>query len=260
METRLEGAVALVVGGASGIGWATAQLFAAQGARVVIGDLNGAAARERAGQLPQARGLEVDVTDEQSVAAMAASIMATEGSLDAVVNCAGLGHAAYVVDHELADWQRILDVCLTGAFLVTKHTGRIVADSGSIVTISSLNSRQPAQGYAAYCSAKAGVNALTEVAALELAPRGVRVNAISPGLIDTPLTDELKAIPGVQDEFTANTPLGRNGRPDEIAAAAVFLSSPLAEWTTGAVLDVNGGGHLRRYPDVMARLADLPQG
>jgi NAD(P)-dependent dehydrogenase (short-subunit alcohol dehydrogenase family) len=257
MDAQLQGSVALVVGGASGIGWATAQAFAAEGARVVIADLDAAAARTRADSLPGSRAIEVDVTDESSVAAMIESILTTEGRLDAVVNCAGLGHVAFVADHELSDWQRIIDVCLTGAFLVLKHAARAVEDGGSLVTIASLNARQAAQGYAAYCAAKSGVCALVEVTALELGSRRVRVNAISPGLVDTPLTEELKSIPGVQEDFTDNTPLGRNGIPEEIAAAAVFLSSPLSAWTTGATIDVNGGGHLRRYPDVMQQLAAL---
>lgn len=257
MDSGLDGAIALVVGGASGIGWATAKAFAGEGARVIIADLDGAAAIERAGSLPQARGVRVDVTDEQEVAALFASISDTEGHVDAVVNCAGLGHVAYIADHDLADWKRIIDVCLTGAFLVLKYAARTVADKGSIVTIASLNARQAAEGYAAYCAAKRGVCALMEVAALELGGRGIRVNSISPGLVDTPLTDELKSIPGVQEDFTANTPLGRNGTPEDIAAVALFLSSVQSVWITGETIDINGGGHLRRYPDVMNHLAAL---
>ena len=257
MDAQLQGSVALVVGGASGIGWAVARAFADEGARVVIADLDADAAIARADSLGSARGVAVDVRDEGSVAALLDSVMATEGGLDVMVNCAGVGGAALLVDYELAEWQHIIDVCLTGSFLVLKHAARVVRDGGSLITIASLNARQAAEGYAAYCAAKSGVCAVVEVAALELGSRGVRVNAISPGLVDTPLTDLLKSIPGVQDAFTDNTPLGRNGTPEEIAALAVFLSSPLSAWTTGATIDINGGGHLRRYPDIMRGLAAM---
>lgn len=257
MESGLDGAVALVVGGASGIGWATAQAFASEGARVIIADIDERAATERARALPQARAVRVDVTDEHDVAALFASIVDTDGHVDAVVNCAGLGHVAFIADHDLADWKRIIDVCLTGAFLVLKYAARSVSDNGSIVTIASLNARQAAEGYGAYSAAKRGVCALVEVAALELGHRGVRVNTVSPGLIDTPLTEELKSIPGVQEEFTDNTPLGRNGKPEDIAAVAMFLSSIQSRWITGETVDINGGAHLRRYPSVMHHLSAL---
>jgi 3-oxoacyl-[acyl-carrier protein] reductase len=257
MDAQLHGSVALVVGGASGIGWAVARAFADEGAHVVIADLDAQKATACADSLDTARGAQVDVRDESSVAALVDSIVATEGGLDVMVNCAGVGNAAHLVDYQLADWQHIIDVCLTGSFLVLKHAARVVRDNGSLITIASLNARQAAEGYAAYCAAKRGVCALVEVAALELGSRGVRVNAISPGLVDTPLTDLIKSIPGVQDAFTDNTPLGRNGSPEEIAALAVFLSSPLSAWTTGATIDINGGGHLRRYPDIMRGLTAM---
>lgn len=257
MDLGLDGTVALVVGGASGIGWATAQSFAAEGATVVIADLDAAAAEERAASLPRAWAHHVDVTREEQVAALLDAVREREARLDSVVSCAGVGHLAAIVDHDLADWQRVIDICLTGSFLVLKHAARAMADGGSIVNIASLNARQAAAGYAAYSAAKRGLTALSEIAALELGPRRIRVNTISPGLIDTPLTDTLRAIPGVQQEFTDNTPLQRNGRPEDIAAVAVFLCSKLAEWTTGETVDVNGGGHLRRYPDVLARVGEM---
>ena len=142
----------------------------------------------------------------------------------------------------------MVDVCLTGAFIVLKHAGRVVREGGSVVSIASLNARQPGTGMAAYCSAKAGLAMLTEVAALELAGRGVRVNAVSPGLVPTPLTAPALDIPGIEEDYLENTPLGRAGTPEEIADAVLFLAR--AGWVTGEVLDVNGGAHLRRYPDI----------
>jgi NAD(P)-dependent dehydrogenase (short-subunit alcohol dehydrogenase family) len=109
----------------------------------------------------------------------------------------------------------------------------------------------------AYCAAKAGVTMLVEVAALELAPRKIRVNAISPGLVDTPLTEGLALVPGLVDEYLENTPLGRSGRPEEVADMAAYLASEKAAWITGSAFDLNGGAHLQRYPDVLGKIRAL---
>ncbi|WP_377321345.1 SDR family NAD(P)-dependent oxidoreductase [Pimelobacter simplex] len=231
--------VTVVIGGASGIGAATARLLAASGHQVVVADLPGTSAAH------------VDVTDEVSVAALLDGVVAEHGALHGVVNCAGVSTLARVVDHDAAEWRRVVDVCLTGAFLVLKHAGQRVADGGALVSLSSLNARQPGTGLAAYCAAKAGLVALTEVTALELGARGVRVNAVAPGLVVTPLTAPAMDIPGVRDDYVDNTALGRSGEPDEIAAAIRFLLSDDAAWITGETLDINGGAHLRRYPDLV---------
>lgn len=118
----------------------------------------------------------------------------------------------------------MIDVCLTGAFLVLKHGGARIADGGALVSLSSLNARQPGTGMAAYCSAKAGLVMLTQVAALELASRRVRVNAVSPGLVVTPLTAPAMDIPGIRDSYLENTPLGRSGEPAEVAALQVGVA------------------------------------
>ncbi|WP_418058143.1 SDR family NAD(P)-dependent oxidoreductase [Pimelobacter simplex] len=232
--------VTVVIGGASGIGAATARLLAGSGHTVVVADLPGTTA-----------DAPVDVTDEASVAALLDGVVAEHGALHGVVNCAGVSTLARVVDHDAAEWRRIVDVCLTGAFLVLKHAGQRVADGGSLVSLSSLNARQPGTGLAAYCAAKAGLVALTEVTALELGARGVRVNAVAPGLVVTPLTAPAMDIPGVRDDYLDNTALGRSGEPDEIAAAIRFLLSDDSRWITGETLDINGGAHLRRYPDLV---------
>ncbi|WP_435770752.1 SDR family oxidoreductase [Nocardioides sp. SYSU DS0651] len=234
------GRVSVVVGGASGLGAATATALAAAGHRVVVADLPGTTA-----------DIAVDVTDEASVAALFDGVVAEHGGLHGVVNCAGVSTLARVVDHDADEWRRVVDVCLTGAFLVLKHAGRRVADGGALVSLSSLNARQPGTGLAAYCAAKAGLVALTEVAALELGPRRVRVNAVAPGLVVTPLTAPAMDIPGVREEYVANTALGRPGEPEEVAAAVRFLLSDDAAWITGETLDINGGAHLRRYPDLV---------
>ncbi|NYJ02507.1 NAD(P)-dependent dehydrogenase (short-subunit alcohol dehydrogenase family) [Nocardioides thalensis] len=235
-----ESRVVVVVGGASGLGAATADLLRRQGDTVVVADLAGTPA-----------DVAVDVTDEAAVEALFDGVVAEHGGFHGVVNCAGTSTLARVVDHDAAEWRRIVDVCLTGAFLVLKHAGRRVADGGSLVSLTSLNARQPGSGLAAYCAAKAGLVALTEVAALELGPRRVRVNAVAPGLVVTPLTAPAMDIPGVREEYVDNTVLGRPGEPAEIAAACRFLLSDDAAWITGETLDINGGAHLRRYPDLV---------
>ena len=232
--------VTVVVGAASGIGEATARLLAGSGHTVVAADLT------------QADGIErVDVTDEDSVAALFDSVVARHGGFHGVVNCAGVSTLAAITEHDAAEFRRVVDVCLTGAFLVLKHAGRRVTDGGSLVSLTSLNARQPGTGLAAYCAAKAGLVSLTEVAALELAPRRVRVNAVAPGLVITPLTAPAMDIPGVRDGYLENTPLGRSGEPDEIAGAIRFLLSDEAAWMTGETMELNGGAHLQRYPDLL---------
>ncbi|MGN7781759.1 SDR family NAD(P)-dependent oxidoreductase [Mycolicibacterium sp. 22603] len=245
---------AIVVGGASGIGWASAQALAAEGYRVVIADRNGDGAAARAAELGDPhRGAEVDVVDEASVATLFDSI----GPVQAVVSCAGFSTIGLIVDLAVQDFRDVIDVCLNGAFIVAKYAGTHLTEGGTLISISSLNGRQPAAGMSAYCSAKAGLSMLTQVAALEFAPRGIRVNAIAPGFVHTPLTEGAALIPGVVEEYVENTPLGRAGTPEDIAEAVVFLTA--SSWLTGEVLDLNGGAHMKRYPDLLGHIVKLAQ-
>jgi 3-oxoacyl-[acyl-carrier protein] reductase len=243
---------AIVVGGASGIGWASARALAAEGHRVVVADRNLDGAQTRATELgaPHTAAF-VDVVDEDSVAAL----FAQTGPVEVVVSCAGFSNVGLIVDMPVDQFRAVLDVCLTGAFIVAKYAGRHLIDGGALVSISSLNARQPAIGMSAYCSSKAGLSMLTQVAALELAPRGIRVNAVAPGFVHTPLTEGAAAVPGVVEEYVENTPLGRAGTPEDIADAVLFLTK--APWLTGEVLDLNGGAHMKRYPDVIGHVNRL---
>lgn len=242
--------VSIVIGAGSGIGRAIAEDLVAHGHRVVVADRDEASASEVATAL-HAVPATVEVTDESSVEQLFATAAETLGPVTGVVNSAGVSTLSAVIDHDVADFRRVVDVCLTGSLIVLKHAGRTVADGGSLVTVASLNARQPGSGMAAYCSAKAGVAMLTEVAALELAARQVRVNAISPGLVVTPLTQPAMDIPGIRESYLENTPLGRSGEPSEIAALARFLLSDETRWITGENIDINGGAHLARYPDLL---------
>ena len=249
---------AVVVGGASGIGWASAQLLAADGYRVTIADRNADLAAQRADILGEPHDWAiVEVTDEDSVAALFDGVVDRGGRLDAVVNCAGFSGFGMITDLDAEQFRSVVDVCLTGGFLVLKHAGRHLHEGASVVSLTSLNARQPAIGMSAYCAAKAGLSMLTQVAALELGPRGIRVNAVAPGFVHTPLTEGATAIPGVVEEYVENTALGRAGTPEDVAAAVVFLCSPQSSWMTGEVLDLNGGAHLKRYPNIHEHLTKL---
>ncbi len=249
---------AVIIGGASGIGWATAQLLAAQGCRVTIADRNTELAQQRGAELGDPHTWSaVEVADEDSVAALFDEVSGREGGFQVVVNCAGFSGFGLITDLDAEQFRSVIDVCLTGAFLVIKHAGRHLGPGGSLVSLTSLNARQPAIGMSAYCAAKAGLSMLTQVAALELGPKGVRVNAVAPGFVHTPLTEGAAVIPGVVEEYVENTALGRAGTPEDIAAAVVFLCSPQSSWLTGEILDLNGGAHLKRYPDIHQHLIKL---
>lgn len=246
--------VAVVIGGASGIGWATAQALAAEDCRVTIADMNADGARSRATELgDRDAGAYVNVTDEESVQRLFTDI----GPLDITVNCAGFSNVGLITDMSVDDFRAVVDVCLTGAMIVMKHAGRHLREGGSLVSITSLNGRQPAAGMSAYCASKAGLSMLTQVAALEMGLRGIRVNAVAPGFVHTPLTAPAASVPGVVEDYIDNTAIGRAGTPEDIANAVVYLCSPGASWVTGEVLDINGGAHLKRYPDVMGHVARL---
>ncbi|MCT2272884.1 SDR family NAD(P)-dependent oxidoreductase [Dietzia cinnamea] len=250
---------AVVVGGASGIGWATARALAAAGWWVTIADLDADVAEARAADLPPAagpahegpahegpthEGRRVDVTDEASVEALFAGT-----TPDLVVTTAGVSTLGLVTDHGVDEFRRVVDVCLTGAFLVLKHGGRAVRDGGAMVAIASLNARQPGRGMAAYCAAKAGLVMLAQVAALELGERGVRVNTVSPGFLVTPLTEPVLQIPGLAEEYAENAAIAHRGTAEDVARAVLHLAD--AEWMTGEDVAIDGGAQLRRYPDVL---------
>lgn len=230
----------VVIGAASGIGAAITEHLRLQGHHVIGADL-----------VSSESILPVDVADEATVQALFEKIIVEHGSFTGLVNCAGTSTLSPVVDHDSAEFRRILEISLVGAFHVLKHAGSRVAEGGSLVTLASLNGTQPGSGLAAYCTAKAGLLMLSKVTALELAPRQIRVNTVSPGLVVTPLTSPAMEIPGVREDYVENTPLGRTGTGLEIAAACEYLLSDGAAWTTGEDMQVNGGAHLKRYPDLL---------
>ncbi len=253
MRSRFDGKVAVVTGGASGIGLAIARRLVAEGGRVVIGDVNRQTLEVAAAELGE-RGaaVEVDVRVEARVAAMTDAAVSRFGRLDLGFNCAGLSIFGELAGREEADWDTVLGICLKGAWLCVKHEARAMGRTGggAIVNIASLNSHVPMYGGGAYACAKAGMEMLSRNAALELAPRGIRVNTVSPGLTATPLTAGLRTNPEIEAAFMQRIPMSRSGTPEEMAAAALFLASDDAGYVTGSNLFVDGGWETTGYPDM----------
>ena len=253
MSGRFDGKVGVVTGGASGIGLAIARRLVAEGGRVVVGDIDRKALDAVSAELgSHAEPVEVDVRIESQVAAMTRTAVSRFGRLDLGFNCAGLGIFGELAELDEADWDTVLGICLKGAWLCVKHEARAMAGTGggAIVNIASLNSHVPMYGGGAYACAKAGVEMLSRNAALELAPRGIRVNTVSPGLTATPLTAGLRSSPQVEAAFMQRIPMARSGTPEEMAAAALFLASDDAGYVSGSNLFVDGGWETTGYPDL----------
>ena len=269
---RLEGKIALVTGGGSGIGRAIAQRFAEEGARVVVNDIRKDAAERAAAEIGGARAhaIAADVADSAAVRAMFEEIERAFGGLDMLVNNAGIGEVDpsgreafgakvetrmgemmmggtvethWDITQSLSDeaWSRMLAVHLNGTFYCTREALRLMsrANRGAIVNISSVAGLMGIEVAPHYGAAKAGILGFTRSVAREVASRGIRVNAICPGLIDTPILDPLPPVTRIIAE--RQTPLGRLGEPREIAAAALFLASDEACFITGQWLSPNGG-------------------
>jgi NAD(P)-dependent dehydrogenase (short-subunit alcohol dehydrogenase family) len=244
---RLDGLVAVVTGGASGIGSAICEVFADRGARVAVLDLAADAARARAESLPgDALAVGCDVTDAASVDAAVAEVVAATGRVDVLVNCAGIVDLAPAEELAARAWERTLAVNLTGTFLVSQAVGRhmLAAGRGRIVNLASQAATVALAEHAAYCASKAGVLGLTRVLASEWGGRGVRVNAVSPTVVLTELGR--KAWSGQRGEDAkAAIPTGRFALPREVAGAALFLASGAADMVNGADLVVDGGYTIR---------------
>jgi NAD(P)-dependent dehydrogenase (short-subunit alcohol dehydrogenase family) len=244
-----ENQVALVTGAASGMGLATARAFAEAGASVVLADIDGDAAQRAAKDLVvaghQAIGVACDVTDEQQAAAMAERAVATFGRLDMAFNNAGIqAPPSDAADETAENFDRVNAVNLRGIWTAQKHELRQMRaqGSGAIVNCSSLGGLVGLPERAAYHASKHGVIGLTKSAAVEYAPRGIRINAVCPGVIDTPMvSDMLEGQAEAMAEIMKQQPIGRLGRAEEIANAVLWLCSPAASLVLGVALPVDGG-------------------
>jgi NAD(P)-dependent dehydrogenase (short-subunit alcohol dehydrogenase family) len=248
MSERLAGKIAVVTGAGSGIGRAAARAFVAEGAQVGLLDRNGPAVESEAAELgPAAFPLVCDVSQEDHVRAAFAEVSRRHGRLDVLYNCAGIelmGQDARAHELELAVWQQIMAVNLTGVFLCCKHALPLMLSrgKGSIINCGSPTALTGCgAGEEAYSSSKGGVMALTRVMAIDYARDGIRVNAVVPGTIDTPMNAPVLSDPKMRAELIAGEPIGRLGLPEDLAGIAVFLASDESSFATGATFVVDGG-------------------
>ena len=242
----LKNRTAIVTGAARGIGAAIAERLAAEGARVVVADLDEAAARAEAERIAARGGdavaMRLDVTDPASARAMAEAVVARSGRIDVLVNNAGIaGKAAPVVEYPEDEWRRVMAIDLDGVFYVTKAVlpTMLAQRSGRIVNIASISGKEGNPNMAAYSSAKAGVIGFTKALGKELATSGVLVNCVTPAVIETDILKQLT------DEavryMVSKIPMNRTGKPEEVAALVAWLASDECSFTTGGVFDLSGG-------------------
>jgi len=249
MDITLKGKRAVVTGANSGIGEAIAMEFGAAGARVAVNYVvHPETADQVVRRIKQAGGdalaVKADVSDAASVAAMFATLDGAWGGVDVLVNNAGIdGPRAAAWEADPAAWRRVLEINLIGAYICAREALRrmIPARAGVIVNLTSVHERIPWTGYSAYTASKAGLSMLTQTLALEAAPSGVRVVAIAPGAIQTPISQDVWSNPETLADLLSKIPMGRMGRPQEIAQMAVVLASDVAGYITGTTVFVDGG-------------------
>ncbi len=248
---RLQDKTAIVTGGASGIGKAIVERFVADGAKVVIADVNaekGEALVSSLGGFAHALFVKTDMSNAADIADLTDAAVKAFGPIDILVNNAGIVHAADFLDLKVEDFDRVLNVNLRGSFLLGQAVARLMVErvksggpAGAIINMSSVNAVFAIANQVPYSVSKGGVNQLTKVMALSLAPHGIRVNAIGPGSIMTEMLASVNADPAAKNRILSRTPMGRIGEPSEIASIAAFLASDDASYITGQTIYADGG-------------------
>ncbi|MFB6231631.1 MAG: SDR family NAD(P)-dependent oxidoreductase [Salinibacter sp.] len=245
---RVQGKVAIVTGGARGIGRATAKMLAAEGARVAITDVDEEAGRETAASVDEAGHeaafLEHDVASEADWERVVAEVQGTFGAPDILVNNAGIYRITPIEEETVEDWRQLMDVNVTGVFLGMKHCTPLMREqgTGSVINVSSVAGLVGVAGHACYGASKGAVRTMTKDAAIELAEAGVRVNSIHPAYIDTQMADYgAEAQDASKEELEAMHPIGHMGEPDDVAYAVMYLASDESKFMTGSELVLDGG-------------------
>jgi NAD(P)-dependent dehydrogenase (short-subunit alcohol dehydrogenase family) len=243
--SRFQGKVAIVAGGARGLGGRIAEDFVEQGGRVAIGDVDGTLGAELAAKIGEERAVfvQADVTDSAQCMSIVDAAWSRFGSADCLVNSAISINGGELLDLPLEKWQRTVDIGLTGTFLMGQAFARrsiAAKQKGSIVNLSSVAAFNPYGGSGAYSTVKAAIIHLTELMAIEWAPYGIRANAVAPGTVETPLTAYLKD-PEIRRLRSETIPLARVGQPEDVSPAVLYFLSDDAAWVTAATLAVDGG-------------------
>jgi NAD(P)-dependent dehydrogenase (short-subunit alcohol dehydrogenase family) len=250
MAGRLEGKVALITGGASGIGAATARLYASEGARVAVADINDNLGHDVAKEIGDALYQHLDTTDEAAWASTVAETLDRFGRLDILVNAAGISgripgtaKAPSLEEQDLENWNTVMNVNSTGIFLGMKHViaPMRAAGGGSIINISSIYGLVGSPHNIAYHASKGSVRLGTKSAAMQYASENIRVNSVHPGFVTSPMTQITHDDPELSKPRLDKTPMGRFGVPEDIANGCLFLASDESSWMTGAELVIDGG-------------------
>ena len=252
--TRLDGKVALVTAGATGIGLGCARAIVEGGGRVMICARREDTLRQAAHELGEnADFVTCDVTDDASVDAAVAATVERFGRLDAAVNSAGTGTAGPILETKTAEFERVLDTNLTGAFRCLRAEARAMVEGGggSIVNVSSIAGALTHPWMAPYCVSKAGLDMLTRCAADELGEHGIRVNSVLPGVVKTPMAAALSELPVSREEYLSLMPISRIGKPEDVGRFVAFLLSDDASWITGQLVAVDGGHTIRKGPNLV---------
>lgn len=245
----LDGRVAVVMGGSSGFGLGIAKRFCEEGAKVVISARSAETLQDVAREIG-ATPLPCDLTSDAALFELAEAVTTQFGGIQIAVNSAGFEGAAPVAQCEPELVEPMVATQFTGALYFIKRMANAMAagGGGSLITISSLTATLVAEGYAAYAGAKAGINHVTKIAASEYGAGGVRINAVAPSLIETPMTAPILSLPGVEEAFTEETPLGRMGTVEDVVESVLWLASDASSYITGQNLLIDGGTSLRRLP------------